>query len=576
MLGVERRQAAKNGQRRIHRPPRMVRHGHRGTPERHDAVADVLVHRPVVGLDHLGQVAEHFAQQRLQRLRLHAFRQAGEAAQVAEHDRQLLGAGGHAVALGLPQHLLHQFGRHVGGELPCQGTLGPAFDKVAQGHVEHQHGEHQRQRRGQRHRQSAKPVEGAVQAQQGRQQAQAKRQRTADRQPRQAQRQRGAQQQQQADLIADGVVRPHGDAPVQHAGDQVGVDLDPGVDLGHGRGAQIHQAGGGKAQQSPASLELGRGQPPFQHIERRNVAKRPSLGAAMAAVGHQGGAASVHRDAPLARTVAHPQRLQRRAGGGAQWLGPQRRTAQAQPQGGQGQGFVERAVKPGQHRHGAHGAIRVGHRIEKPGGLRSPGQCRHIATVPIPVQQARGQGIGLRPGRGQRTGAAGVAVAAEVVTQGHRRLAQGVRQQAVTVERRRGARQPVGEGAVVPQFPARQLLQAEQAGAAVRLGEDDVQAQRGHLLALGQLPHQGGDLGTAPRPLALARQAGLVDVDDHHALVERARHAQAQAQVVQGLVPPVQKRQAPHARGVQHRQQHQGRADQHPRAVPLEPWPGHG
>ena len=438
-----------------------------------------------------------------------------------------------------------------------QFALGAAFDKIAQRHVDGQRGQRQHQRGGQRHDQASTKIERQIERKQPADQRQPQRQRAPDRQHGQADGKHGAQQQQQGHFIAGGIVGPRGNAAVEHAGDQVGVHFNAGVRLAHRRGAQVHQARRGEAQQRVTALELGGREVAFKHVDGRDVAKRPAVRPAWSAVGHEGGAARVEGHLQHLRATAQHDRRHRAARRAADAAHLQRRLAPPQAQHGQRQRFVERAVKPGNERHGAHLAVRIGHRVEEAGGRRRSRQGRDVAAVAVPLQHAGRQGIHLRQWARQRARAARVAVTAEVVAQRHRAALQRRGQHAVVVERRRRAGQPICKRGVAAQVFTCQLLQVLQAGAAIRLGKHHVHAQCGHLLTFEQLAHQCGHAGAAPGPLAQPRQAALVDVDNDHALVERAGHGQLQAPVVQGFVQALQRREAPYSGSVQYGQQHQ-------------------
>ncbi|MNV58277.1 hypothetical protein D3C71_1506410 [compost metagenome] len=94
----------------------MIGSGDRGAPKRHHTVTHVFVDGAPVASDDVGEFAEHVVQQGLQLQWLHAFGHGGEPPHVAEHDRQLSAGGLHAVVLGLLDHFVHQFWRHIGSE----------------------------------------------------------------------------------------------------------------------------------------------------------------------------------------------------------------------------------------------------------------------------------------------------------------------------------------------------------------------------------------------------------------------------------------------------------------------------
>jgi len=79
--------------------------------ERHDAVADVLVHGAAVPEDDLGHLREVFAEQLADLLRLELLGHRGEAAEVGEHHRDELPARRQAALIAVADDLAEDLGR---------------------------------------------------------------------------------------------------------------------------------------------------------------------------------------------------------------------------------------------------------------------------------------------------------------------------------------------------------------------------------------------------------------------------------------------------------------------------------
>ena len=94
----------------------MVGIGLRRVPEGHDAVADVLVDRAVVGQDRRSQRIEIARQPAGQQLRLHGLADPREAFDVGEHHRDLAPPAADARGLGRAHDLVHEVLRHVAAE----------------------------------------------------------------------------------------------------------------------------------------------------------------------------------------------------------------------------------------------------------------------------------------------------------------------------------------------------------------------------------------------------------------------------------------------------------------------------
>ena len=166
------------------------------------------------------------------------------------------------------------------------------------------------------------------------------------------------------------------DALVQHAGQQAEVDLGPGVDAPHRRGAQIHQSWGGGPQYQRLSRQRPRLQAPLQHIDCRDIVKMPLR----PVPGHQGGATTIHRDLEPADVkgfqLRHPSALpQHRC---------DRRLAQQRKQHRKRQVGVKLPLPALQHGHATKYAVGVHTRvIEKPRIHRAVLQNRQVGGVAL-------------------------------------------------------------------------------------------------------------------------------------------------------------------------------------------------
>ena len=103
---------------------------------------------------------------------------------------------------------------------------------------------------------------------------------------------------------------------------------------------------------------------------------------------------------------------------------------------------------------------------------------------------------------------------------------------AVVVERGLEPLEPHLEVVIVLEVGLRELFEGREARARVRLGERDVEADHADLVPVEELANHERHLVAAPRPAALGAEALLVDVEDHHARVERLRHEEPQPRVV--------------------------------------------
>ena len=182
MLLVELLDCPGHAQSRTHSAGSVVLCRHRSTPEGHHAVAHVFIDGASLILDDFRQPREHPVQKRLQLQRGHAFRQGREASHVAEHHREFPTVCLHAVVLGMLEHLIYQWGRHVRAKTRSQSAFGPAFKQVAVGDVDRGGCEYQRKGGCQRHCQPVRPIQPEVKQSQRDEHHRAQQQRGASRQ----------------------------------------------------------------------------------------------------------------------------------------------------------------------------------------------------------------------------------------------------------------------------------------------------------------------------------------------------------------------------------------------------------
>ena len=268
----------------------------RGAPEGHDAVAHVFVDGAAVAAYDEGEAAEDGVEQGLELGGLHGFRQLGEAAHVAKHDRELAGGGGHAVAVGVFHHFVDQLGRHVGAKQLGQLAFGPAFHQVAVAHVERKGERRHDEGAGQRQHQAVAQVEPEIEPHHRAHHAHTERDRTSGAEQRQGQGQHQPGRHEHHQLVAQGVVGLGDELAVEQAGNEVGMGFHAGVGFAHRGHAQVEQAGGGGAHQHNLVLQLARRDATGEQIDRRHVGERSALRTARAAKRHQGGHAVVHRN----------------------------------------------------------------------------------------------------------------------------------------------------------------------------------------------------------------------------------------------------------------------------------------
>ena len=278
------------------RIPGMLRIVDWCTPEGHDGIADILVERAAMLAHDQGHGAEILVHQARQFVRFQSFRDSGESANVRKQHGQLGLASGHAVVLGIPAHLLDQFRRHVLAEQPCQLTLGSRLNEVAPGHVHRIQERNRDHAIGQgQHEIEDMPID-EIHAEQQQQHDSADHRRPQRRQHRQQESHHRAGNQHQQYIGAEHVGWLVLDDTIQHAGDQVGMYLDPRVGRPHRRGPQVHESRrcGADHDQTPGELFLGN--PIVEHIGNRDIRKASLI----AAIGDQRRRILVHWNAHYA------------------------------------------------------------------------------------------------------------------------------------------------------------------------------------------------------------------------------------------------------------------------------------
>jgi len=98
---------------RLHRIPDMIGIVERRVPERHDAIADILVDRPLALGDDLGHRRQKTVHEMGQAYCVEFFRKARKAADVAEHDRHQPSLAAELEFFGMGGELGDKVRRHV-------------------------------------------------------------------------------------------------------------------------------------------------------------------------------------------------------------------------------------------------------------------------------------------------------------------------------------------------------------------------------------------------------------------------------------------------------------------------------
>ena len=195
--------------------------------------------------------------------------------------------------------------------------------------------------------------------------------------------------------------------------------------------------------------------------------------------------------------------------------------------------------------------------------------------APKPLQGVAGQAaalqsLGQHHRRRQLAADVAAAVAGEVVAQHHRAALQRAGQPGVVIELGRQRLHGGGKAGLASERTGGQALQLCQGGAGVWLGEHGVEPEQGDLLFFKQRVDQLGHAIARPGPAADFGQAGLVDVDDDNALLQRAGQGGAQPGVVNDVVQPLQHTHGHDAHRMKHGQQQREQRDGDASAVPAQ------
>ena len=294
-------------------------------------------------------------------------------------------------------------------------------------------------------------------------------------------------------------------ARVEQAGQQVGVQFHPGLQLAHRRAVLVDEAGSGHAHQHDAAAQRIGGQGAGQHVGRRDLQHAGALGR--------------ERQQHLPLGVGQAQRGQR--GVAAQRVRQREREA-----------AEVAAVVPGQQRRTARDAVGIDARIDEAGAGRRLLQQRQRRGVAVPGRQCRGR-RGHGQARRQLTGARRALHRVQVQPQHHRVAGQ------------RGG-------------------QLRVAGGGVGFGQDHVQPHQAHAFGREQSLDQQRQPLARPGPAALRGQGHVVDADDGDARVVRAAGQAAQALVVRRGVQRLHRAQRHVAERVREQQRQQRRAEPGP------------
>ena len=453
---------------------------------------------------------------------------------------------------GVPAHFGRQLGRHVLAEQLGDLALAAGGGKKTVGSVERIQAEQRQHRRRHRHHHEARP-RCAIGGQQQGQQRNAGSQPDGRPEPQQHRRQQGAQQQH-GDQPR--VVRPRrrgAGGAVEHAGDQMGMDLDPREGVGKRRHAQVGQSRRGRTQQHDAVFQLLQRRLALQYPGRRNVGERRT-----GTVRHMHAAVRAERNAKAAhlqprRSILPPQQ------GLPIDAGMERIAAERHPQGGGRQRHVIARAIAADQIHLARRAIRVGPHVEESRTLGRVLENSQVRAVARGRRHARSQRRERRSWQGRRRQRAGfglaVALRNEVIAERQRAFGEHLRKAGVVIEARREPFERRPEIAAARQIALRQLLEGSEPRARVRFGKHHVETDRRHAIAVEQLPDQRAHGVAAPRPAAEAFQAGLVDVEDGDAVIRPAWRSALQPGVIQPGLGALHRRDVDQSRDMRGDQQ---------------------
>ena len=250
--------------------PGVIGVGYRRTPKSHDRVANILIQRSTILLDNAGHRTQIGVHQLRQFLGVQPLRDTGKPADIRKQHGKLGVLAFHAVAFGIARHFVDEFGWHVLAKKLGKLALAARLDEIAPGHVQCIERENGRNNGSQRHHQTGSPqieVETGCDQQHARgQQGGAQRGKY-----RQQQSQRQRVQRKLHDVRAKDIGWLLFNVCIEHAGDQIGMDLDARIGVADRRYPQIHQARRGCSEQNDLPGELFVLQATVQGIGRRQI-----------------------------------------------------------------------------------------------------------------------------------------------------------------------------------------------------------------------------------------------------------------------------------------------------------------
>ena len=416
---------------------RMLRIVDRSAPEGHHRIADVLVHRAVVGVDHLGHRGEEAVQVVAQQLRVHVLRHPREAPDVGEQDRQFLVATLERDVVRILRHALDQLRRDVLAEQADHRTPRAAFGDIARHQVGRRDHDQREHARGERNHPAQVGIGDRIPGEH-RRETDHRRGRDAEHagvRHRECRRPAHQRDRERGDRLRLGGLRA--DRALERTRDQRGVDLHARVDLAHRGRTQVGQARRRGADQHDPVAEEPRLDPAVEHVGRRHVAKARGRCAAPPLERHQRGRAFGDRHTRLlaARTEAQAVGMQ------AVRTQRQRRVAEVDAQHRHRERLVELPLVVGQQRQRAHHAIAVDHRIEEAGAACRALQRHHVGPVAVPGRDRQVALAEHRRGphrRRQHAGGHRPQLAREVVAQRHRGAGQRPHQRRILLRMRLG------------------------------------------------------------------------------------------------------------------------------------------
>ena len=506
----------------------MLRVSDRRPPEGHDAVAHVLVDRAAMLIDHLGERSEELVHQQRQRLGIESLGDRGKAAHVGEQRCHLARLPFHVVVVGRFRHLRGHLRWHVLPEAGGDLASSRSFDEKAVGHVEGKQREDHGDPRGERHHQAVVMKYREIGRHHDHEHQHHGNDARDEPQARLEKDQHQAHSENQKQLNARDVCRLVLDALVQNPGDEVGMHLHPGIDALHRRRPQIENPRRGRSNQRDLAFQFRDVDAFVDHVDQRVVFEASVLAAIRderAPVPVDG---NLERpDLELFHQVVDKCR-------------PDRRGSQDEPHHGERQRFVEGPLVLQHHRHAPHDAVGIIGGVEMPAA-----DCRFLKHGEIPgVTNAayrcrKGVVAQLRHvHRGRRQQALGQhCVVRKQIPHDHVAAFQLPRKEIVEVELRLELAQRRLKRRHALQFPLRKAFQHAHARGFVAFREHHVEADHGDLVLVEQFVHQQREAVARPWPAAFAPeflllQAFLVDIQDHHLVVDGAGHGEPEPDIV--------------------------------------------